>query len=175
VPRDLPVGRAALLFCAWFHAILLQGCARLPRDLAVQERLLQAPGAPDGCRAAYVLPARPPRQRDDEPQRFHQQQGQLLGPDWGACVRMGPEPEAGRYLWVLMVWRPAWRGPVQCRLGRELSPLLLLGPPDSPPDAEIKVKWYLADEGAELLRGPDLPIPTRAVPCPTVPPSALPP
>ena len=108
-------------------------------------------------------------------ERFRQLPGELLGLDWGACTWMGPEPKLGDTMWVFMIWRPAWRGPVQCRLGNRRSPLLLLGSPDTPADSTVKVKWYEADEGAELLTGPDLPIPTRAVPCQTAPPSAQPP
>lgn len=117
---------------------------------------MAVPSAPDGCWAAYTLPAQAPLLNKQPRGPFHQESGRLLGPPAGACQRLVPD-DGGPAPFVLMVWEPGWAGQVGCRHGG--SEVWLVASPDAPWPDGVKVKHYAWDPSASLP-------PTSNRPCP---------
>ncbi|MFH1468355.1 MAG: hypothetical protein ABIO70_28460, partial [Pseudomonadota bacterium] len=119
-------------------ALLAAGCARPaggPRSLTV-------PGAPEGCRASWVLSALPPPGGGAV---FRQVPGEVELEGFGACTLMGPVDD-GRWLWVLMSFEPGWRGAIRCQAGGRRSPELVVGGPEVVAPVGVKVDLAGMDE-----------------------------
>jgi hypothetical protein len=150
--RDADCGARALAL-----ALLLAGCARPgggPRQIVV-------PGAPEGCRASWVLGAPPPREGGTG---FRQVPGVVEMEGFGACTLLGPAQD-GRWRWVLMSFEPGWRGEVRCRAGGQRSPLLLVGGPEVEVPAGVKVDLAGMD-AAEIEAAGRGVVPSTAGACP---------
>jgi hypothetical protein len=112
-----------------------------PRSLAQSASYYEVAGAPAGCSASYVFPRSAPMMAEGYGQPYTVVPAKLEGVDWGACSRMTPH-DGSPPVWSVTLWEPGFRGNAFCSLDGRISEVLVVGDPATPPNADVKARWY---------------------------------
>ena len=130
-----------------------------PRALAQSASYYDVAGAPAGCSASYVFPRSAPMMAQGYGQPYTVVPAKLEGVAWGACSRMTPH-DGSEPVWTVTLWEPGFRGNAFCSLDERISDVIVVGDPTTPPNADVKARWY---DATGLERGV---IPESTRPCP---------